>query len=144
MPIAFLAVAWLLVMTGIRGDYKDVGAAFSQDVIGANGQGGFIQFGAGLIGIAVFFRLIGAPNAGKVFLGLVILVFMIQNPNILTALQSIGSTSTASAGTQASAASSSNGVTGGPVTLSNATTSPAVAVTGATTTGEANGSGSST
>lgn len=132
MPLAFLALAWLAIMTGIRGDYTQVGQAFSQDVIGANGSGGFVSFGAGLIGIALFFRVIGAPNAGKVFIGLVLLVFIIQNPNILTALQNVGGssqTAVAPPGANASA-QIANAVTGGPVastasgTQGGAVTSP--------------------
>jgi len=98
MPLAFVALAWLLVMTGVNGNYADLSAAFKQDVSGAGGQGGFLAFGAGVISIAVFFRLIGMPNAGKVFLFLVILVFVIENNSaILPALESIGGGSAAPA-----------------------------------------------
>jgi len=127
MPLAFVALAWLLVMTGVNGNYADLSAAFKQDVSGAGGQGGFLAFGAGVIGIAVFFRLIGMPNAGKVFLFLVILVFVIENNSaILPALESIGGGSTAPA-----TSGSSPGATGTPSTT--ATGSGAPSTSGATT-----------
>lgn len=113
MPLAFLALAWLAVMTGINGNYSDVSNAFKQDVTGASGQGGFITFAAGIIGIAVFFRLIGLPSAGKVFLFLVILVFVIENNSqLLPALESIGSSnSSATPATATTPASTTTGKT---------------------------------
>lgn len=118
MPLAFLALAWLAVMTGINGNYADVSAAFKQDVTGT-GTGGFISFAAGIIGIAVFFRLIGLPSAGKVFLFLVILVFVIENNSqLLPALESIGSGSAATA-------SATPATTGTAGTVATATGAPA-------------------
>lgn len=135
MPLAFLALAWLAVMTGINGNYSDVSAAFKQDVTGANGQGGFIAFAAGVVSIGVFFRLIGLPSAGKVFLFLVILVYVIENNSqLLPALEAIGSGSTASP-TPAAA----TGIVG---TVATATGAPAA--TASPTTGETSGTGSST
>lgn len=127
MPLAFLALAWLAVMTGINGNYSDVSAAFKQDVTGGTaGQGGFIAFAAGIIGIAVFFRLIGLPNAGKVFLFLVILVFVIENNSqLLPALEAIGGGGTASASPAAT--------TGAAGTTATGAGAPATTGTGSTT-----------
>lgn len=108
MPIALLALGALLVMTAINGEYANVGAAFEQDVMG-NGQGGgflsFIVGIVGIVGIAAFFRLIGMPNAGKVFIVLVILAYLLKNANVLTALESIGAPA-AQASTNGQAAAS--------------------------------------
>jgi hypothetical protein len=96
MPLALLVIGALLIMTGIKGGSAPaaVGAAFDQDVMGPSG---FLNFLIGLIGIAVFFRLIDMPNAGRFFLILVLLVFLAQNANVLTALQNVtASTSNAS------------------------------------------------
>src|SRR5271165_7252933 len=86
MPLALIVAAWILVMTGIRGNYTDLGKQFQSDVMS---QGGFFNFLVGIIGIAIFFRLIGMPNAGRAFLILVILAFLLQNANVLTTLESI-------------------------------------------------------
>lgn len=102
MPIALAALAWLLVMTGINGNYSAVGSQFETDVFNNGKSGGFINFMAGILGIAIFFRVIGLPTVGRAFLILALLVFILQNPNVLTALESIGggsSTPTASGST---------------------------------------------
>jgi len=110
MPLALAIIAWVLVMTGIRGNYANVGKQFEADVVGnpPATSGSFLGFLVGIIGIAVFFRLIGAPEAGKVFLGLVLLVFLMQNANVFSALSSATSgsstavTTSATTGTAAS------------------------------------------
>src|SRR5271166_6466535 len=84
MPLALVILAAFLIMTGITGNYAKVGAQFQSDVMG---QGGFISFMEGIIGIAIFFRVIGMPNAGRVFLILVIGVYLLSNQGVLTALQ---------------------------------------------------------
>ncbi len=101
MPLALALLAWVLVMTGIRGNYADVGKQFEDDVVGnpPAASGSFLGFVIGITGIAVFFRLIGAPEAGKVFLGLVLLVFLMQNASVFTALSSAASNNTATAST---------------------------------------------
>lgn len=109
MPLALVILAALLIMVGVKGNYAQVGQQFQQDVLG---QGGYFRFVAGLIGIAVFFRLIGMPNAGKVFIILVLAAYLMENSNVLTSLQSaIGGGS--SAGTTS---------TGSPTQLAGATT----------------------
>lgn len=92
-------------MTAINGEYANVGAAFEQDVMGNGQGGGFLSFIVGIVGIAAFFRLIGMPNAGKVFIVLVILAYLLKNANVLTALESIGAPA-AQASTNGQAAAS--------------------------------------
>lgn len=90
MPLALIVVAWILIMTGIRGDYAALGQSFSTDVMS---KGGFFNFGVGIVGIAAFFRLIGLPNAGRAFLILVIVAYLLQNQNVLTALEQVAAPS---------------------------------------------------
>ena len=120
MPIFLAAVGFLLVMTAINGQYTAVGNAFEQDVLGGGKGGGFLNFIVGIIGIAAFFRLIAMPNAGKVFIVLVILAYLLKNANLLMALESIGSPP----------ASASTGST--PSTTSTAATPASSATLGAT------------
>lgn len=94
MPLALVILAYLAVVTGLTGRWSTVGAQFETDVMGSNGQGGFLQFLVGIIGIAIFFRVVDMPNAGRVFMGLVIIVFLLQNANVLTTLENIVGTST--------------------------------------------------
>ena len=101
MPLALVVLAAFLILTGVKGNYAEVGQQFDTDVAG---QGGFFSFLVGILGIAILFRLIGLPNAGKAFLTLVIVVYLLQNANVLKALQNLGATtaktSTSSTATQ--------------------------------------------
>lgn len=107
MPLALVTLAAFLILVGIKGNYAQVGSQFQQDVMG---QGGYFQFLAGILGIAIFFRLIGMPNAGRVFLILVILVYLMQNKNVLSALENLS----ASSGSTPSAAPAASGVAYSP------------------------------
>lgn len=110
MPIALIAMAWLLIMTGINGNYSTVGNQFETDVIGSGGSGGFLDFAAGILGIAIFFRVIGLPSVGRVFLILALLAFILRTPNILSLIET--------------------GITGSTATANSATTTAAPAATG--------------
>jgi hypothetical protein len=129
MPLALIAIAWLAIMTGINGNYADVGKQFESDVLNNGQGGGFLSFMAGLVSIAVFFRVIGLPNAGRVFLILVIVVFLLENANVLTALQSIGGSAAPSA--SATPPNTTGSVAPGGAGVPGATTA-APATTGAT------------
>jgi len=91
MPLALIVLAAFLIMTGITGQYAQVGQQFNDDVIGQGGQGGFLSYLEGIIGISIFFRIIGMPNAGRIFLILVIVAYLIANQGVLAALQSFAS-----------------------------------------------------
>jgi hypothetical protein len=163
MPLALVALAWLLLMTGINGNYTAVGNQFETDVLNNGQGGGFFQFMAGLLGIAVFFRVIGMPNAGRVFLILVLIVFMLENANVLTALQNVGSATASTGANQLTAAPGSSAAAGAAATkagggsastllayynsLGQQISDPGVnaqAAVGGTLTGETSGTGSST
>ena len=95
MPLALVTIAVFLILVGIKGNYKDVGQQFESDFMG---QGGFFNFLVGIVGIAIFFRLLGLPNAGRVFLILVLLVYFMQNQNVLKAFQNLSAGSSNSGG----------------------------------------------
>ena len=82
MPLAFLIIAILAGTVAIKGNWQQVGAQAQSD-------SGFIQFIIGIIAIAVFFRLIEMPNAGRIFIILVIGAYLLQNSNVLTQLQNL-------------------------------------------------------
>jgi uncharacterized membrane protein HdeD (DUF308 family) len=102
MALALVAIAWLLVMTGINGNYTAVGNQMQADFPG------FVNYLAGIIGIAVFFRLIDMPNAGRVFLILVLVAFLMQNTNVLTQLEAVTGSTSANASANATSATSAN------------------------------------
>ena len=90
MPLALLIIGALLVMAGITGNFAALGTRFDDDVLGGDGSKSFLQFAVGIAGIAIFFRLLGIPNAGRFFIVLVILVYLMQNSNVLNSLSNIG------------------------------------------------------
>jgi hypothetical protein len=138
MPLALVIIAWVLIMTGIKGNYSQVGQQFQADVIG-NGTGGFLSFMFGIVGIAAFFRILDLPGAGKVFLGLVLLVYLLQNESVLTTLQTV--LASAAPSTAAPAATTTGATTPAPSASSTPTATASATVP---TTGETSGSGSST
>ena len=108
MPLLLIVIGSLLIITGVNGQYAALGANFEQDVLG-QGQtgGGFLNFMVGLTGLAVVFRLLDMPTAGKIFITLVLIVFIMENQGVLTALENIGQTAAAG---PASSATGSSGV----------------------------------
>lgn len=126
MPLAFLAIAWLTLMTGINGNYTAVGQQMQADFPG------FVGFLAGLIGIALFFRLIDMPNAGRVFLILVLVVYLMEHAGVLTALESLGANAanaTATSANSGSSAATSSGNAAAAATSGAAGTSDATPLT---------------
>src|SRR5271166_3938424 len=98
MPLALVALAAMLFIIGVTGNYATAGALVEDDVLGNPGPG-FLQFMIGIIGIGAFFRLIGMPNAGRVFLMLVILVYLMKNTNTIAALENVAAGSSTSPST---------------------------------------------
>lgn len=127
MPLALVVIAWILIMTGINGNYAALGQQFNNDVLG---QGGFFNFLVGIVGIAVFFRVVDMPNAGRVFIGLVILAYLLQNANVLTSLESVGTGVAPGGGTAAAAPVGDNSAA-----LAAAATIPTTGIPGSTPTG---------
>src|SRR5271166_4411949 len=104
MPLALVALAAMLFIIGVTGNYDKAGALVEDDVMGTPGPG-FLQFMIGIIGIGAFFRLIGMPNAGRVFLILVILVYLMKNTNAITALENVTAAASTGSGTGSSTGS---------------------------------------
>src|SRR5271166_6634565 len=128
MPLALVALAVMLFIIGVTGNYGTAGALVEDDVMGNPGPG-FLQFMIGIIGIGAFFRLIGMPNAGRVFLVLVILVYLMKNTNTITALENVAAGSSASASSGSGQAPSS-GSAGAPLNLPGAVPASPVGSTG--------------
>jgi|SRR5271166_346745 len=132
MPLALVALAAMLFVIGITGNYATAGALVEDDVMGNPGPG-FLQFMIGIVGIGAFFRLIGMPNAGRFFLILVILVYLMKNTNAIKALENV-SAATTSAGSSTSSAASATSTTaaspGAPLSLPGAVPATPVGGTG--------------
>jgi hypothetical protein len=113
MPLALVVIAVFVILTGLKGNFSAVGTQFTADIMGPQG---FLSFLVGIIGIAVFFRLIDMPNAGRAFVTLVIVVFLLQNSSVITTLQNLGTTaSTTSTGEAVATGTAATGAPG-PVT----------------------------
>lgn len=80
MPLALIIVAILLAITGIKGNYQAVGQQFQTTFFtGDQGQAGFASWLGAILGLAIIFRLIQAPGAGKLFISLVLLAFLLNH-----------------------------------------------------------------
>jgi Flp pilus assembly pilin Flp len=97
MPLALIVLGTLAALTALKGNYDKVGEAFQKDVIE-----GFLPMGLGLVGLGVVFSVIGAPNAGRVFISLVLIAYFLTNSTAIKAIEeqvsSLSSTSTATEG----------------------------------------------
>ena len=104
MPLALIVIAFLLFMTGIKGNYAQVGTQFNQTFLGTNGQQGFFVWFGSILAIAIVFRIIQAPRAGELFIALLMLVYFLKNDGILAnidaAIQGSASSSSVTTPTQ--------------------------------------------
>jgi len=103
MPLALIVIAFLLFMTGIKGNYAQVGTQFNQTFLGTNGQQGFFVWFGSILAIAIVFRIIQAPRAGELFIALLMLVYFLKNDGILANIDAAiqGSASSSSVTTPA-------------------------------------------
>lgn len=103
MPLALAALAVLLILTAIKGNYPAVGKQFNTTFFGANGQAGFLLWFGSLLGLAFLFRIVRAPKAGELFIALLLAVYFLQNQGVLTnienAIQSASGAPASSTGT---------------------------------------------
>lgn len=89
MPLALFLAACLFIAVAIKGNYPQAGALFQQTFFSTNGGNkGFFVWFASILGIAIIFRIIDAPRAGKAFLALLLVVYFMQNQGVLTSLES--------------------------------------------------------
>ncbi len=120
MPVFLLVIAGLLFVVAIKGNYSALGAQFDQTFFpNGSANGGFFTWFGSIFALAVIFRLIQAPKAGELFIGLLILVYFLQHNNVLTAIENaIGSGQAASG---SAATSVSPAIAGAPGTASTGT-----------------------
>jgi Flp pilus assembly pilin Flp len=83
MPLALIVFATLALLTALKGNFVEVGDAFQKDVVE-----GFLPMGAGLVGLALVFSIIGAPGAGRVFISLVLVSYLLTNSTAIKAIES--------------------------------------------------------
>ena len=97
MPLALLIVGLLVCLTGLRGNYTAVAAQLTKDfsqttnVTLPGGPAGtsvafpsyFVWMGC-IIMVAVVTKALHLPDAGKVLIALIIVVFVISAPGIFT------------------------------------------------------------
>jgi Flp pilus assembly pilin Flp len=83
MPLALIVLATLAFLTAIKGNFVEVGDAFQEDVVD-----GFLPMGAGLVGLALVFSVIGAPGAGRVFISLVLIAYLLTNSTAIKSIES--------------------------------------------------------
>ena len=121
MPVFLILIAVLLIVVGIKGNYPALGAQFDQTFFpNGSASGGFFTWFGSIFALAVIFRLIQAPKAGELFIGLLILVYFLQHNNVLTAIENAIGTGAAS-GSASASTSITPAVPGTPGTASTGT-----------------------
>lgn len=83
MPLALMAIAIILIVTGIKGNQNDVAKQFETDFTGATGF--FVWIGAILL-LGVTGRILNLPQAAKMLTTLIIAVFLISQNGVFTKL----------------------------------------------------------
>ena len=126
MPLGLIIIGALLFIIAIRGNYNDAGKLFNTTFFGANGQSGFFTWLGSITGLAIIFRIIGAPKAGELFIALLLIVFFLKNPGILAAIEGAIQTGGGTAAAQATASTpgSNSGSDAGTTATGSTTTNP--------------------
>lgn len=86
MPLALGFIALLLFVVAIKGNYDEAGKLFNQTFFKYGESPGFLLWAGSIFGLSIIFRLIGAPNAGRAFIGLLVLVYFLTHNNVLQQL----------------------------------------------------------
>jgi hypothetical protein len=102
MPIAILLFGILMLMTAIKGNQNAVATQLNKDFTGAGGN--FFVWVGLIIMLGFIGRVLHIPNAMKLLIALIVLVYLFKQKGIFTQLDQ-GLT-----GTTAPAAASSNAV----------------------------------
>jgi hypothetical protein len=130
MPLALLVIGVLLVVTAIKGsgNISAVATKFETDL---TGSGGFIYWIAAIVVLAIVGRVTGATNSVKMFMALVVVVYLVGQQGIWTQFSSAFAGLSAAAtpaavapSATAAAATTSMGATGSD-TLVGAPAAPA-------------------
>lgn len=135
MPLALLFIGILAVIVAIKGNYAQVAQQLTSDF---SGSAGFIPWVAAIVIIAIVGKAANVPNASKMFIALIILVYLFANSSsgsgiwsqIQSALQNVSAPAASDAGaagnedaqaqvTQSgSAGTNSGGLAGLPISAS--------------------------
>ena len=78
MAVAILIIGALLMITVVKGNTGQVAAQVEQDLLGSNGQTSFLLWIGAIIFLAVVGAVLHIPRASKLFIALVIAVFVLK------------------------------------------------------------------
>lgn len=84
MPLALLVIGFLAIITAIKGNYSDVATQFETDLVGS---GGFIYWIAAIAVVGIIARIFDLPDTGKVFIALLVFVFVLSQNGLWTNAQ---------------------------------------------------------
>jgi hypothetical protein len=125
MALALIIIGMVLGMAAINGTIADnpktgapgLGTQINRDLFGQNGQGGFLEWLLAIAVIAAIFKMVDLPGAGKLFVALVIVAYVIKNidslvglPQAIQSLHAPGASSAAPAQGTSSNSGSSGGI----------------------------------
>jgi hypothetical protein len=81
MPLALLFIGLLLVIVAIKGNYS---AVFSQLETDLTGSGNFLVWIFAIMFVAIAGKILELPQAAKLFVTLILVVYVVSNVGIFT------------------------------------------------------------
>ena len=97
MQVGFIAIGFLMIIVAIKGNVSEVASQFGKDV---TGKGGFLEWVGAILVFALIGRVANTPQAAKLFIALLIVVYLIHTANVLpNALKAVRDLKSAQAST---------------------------------------------
>lgn len=85
MPLAFLIVGALIIVTAYQGTYKDFGNQLVKDFSGSSGNFIYWIAAVAIVGMLGYVKIFRTPS--RMFLALIILAFILANRGVFAQLQ---------------------------------------------------------
>ncbi len=84
MVVALLVIGIILGLAGINGQLPALGAQVKKDLLAQGGQVGFIEWAGAILGVSIITKNLDMPEAGKLFMALIVIVYLLKNEQVIT------------------------------------------------------------
>lgn len=135
VALSTLIIGILLFITFMKGNYAAVFGQINQDLFGSGSGSGFLVWAAAILAIALLGSILQIPKAAKLFIILIIVVYLIKTPNLWAQLESgiTGAQAAAASPTDTSGTGQAETATGTPTSQTGIGASSSSASSGAST-----------
>jgi hypothetical protein len=128
MLVPLLILGALFVIVGINGQTSAFTAQMEKDLFSQQGKIGFIEWAGAILALSILFKSIDMPEVGKYILGLVVIIFILKNEQVISQgvqeLKSITSPPAAPATAASVAATNPTPIANQQVAMTNPSVSP--------------------